>query len=174
MFQKKLYFILISSFLLIVACNDSKKNETTSDSPKADSLFTENNWYEFKYTIDKGTAEKEKWEEAIAKVIVERSEYHIYKGRTQLIVYWRAINTDKEPKLFGWANKPVMDEAGRIFAPYEGWESKLIQPLDETGLLRVAYDLPGAVNLNNLFWGLYQGDIKEGLKYKIKLSPKSK
>ncbi|MBM4166628.1 MAG: hypothetical protein FJ218_06900 [Ignavibacteria bacterium] len=105
------------------------------------------------------------------KVIVNNCTYSTVSDHIILYVDWEAENTGKEAAEFGWQNKCIQDDEGRVFSPEKGADSRLIQPLDKTGELTITYILPSKVNINNLYWGLYHGDAELGLKYKIKLTP---
>lgn len=105
------------------------------------------------------------------KVLVEDSYYRNYGDRIQLTVEWKAINTGKTPSRFGWSNKVLIDNEERIFEPYEGESSRSIQPLDETSTLTIRYNLPNAVNVDDLYWGLYHRNQEENINYRIKLNP---
>lgn len=152
--------ICFISFLLVSCGNNN-------------STGSEGQWNSFKYSYNASPlGGTKKIVEREDKVMVVNSTYHNYKGRTQLIVFWKVLNTSKEPTDFGWTNKVVMDNEGKIYKPYEGYDSEVLQPMDESSTLRIAYNFSSAVNINKLVWGFYQDNIEEGLKYKIKLSPK--
>jgi|GEM_PF-1263045 len=153
----KLSVVAVSLILSISACNFGNEG-------------IQGEWSDFSYTV--GSEDEERTTQS--RVLVENSSYRTYRGRIQFEVDWKAINTGKEPQSYTWGNKALMDSEGRIFQPYEGEYAEAIQPLDESYTLSIRYNLPGVVNVDELYWGLYHGDPNEGLKYKVKLTPENR
>jgi len=129
-------------------------------------------WCDFTYTIPaESDPTGKEMVKTQTKVIVQKSIYIRVADRIAVQVVWEAENTGKETNVFSWTNKYLTDKEGRLFKPSQGYDSGEIHPLDKTGPLTVLYNLPGSVNTNDLYWGLYHGDTEHGLKYRIKLTP---
>lgn len=149
----KLSIAAVSLIFIISACSSGSEG-------------VQGEWSEFSYTIGPDSYQ--------TKVLVENSYYSKYRGKIRLEVEWKGINTGKRLAYFNWVTQALMDSDGRMFVPTEGTRLEKIQPLDETSSLKVIYYLPGAVEVDELYWGVYNGNLEEGLKYKVKLTPERK
>ncbi len=129
------------------------------------SIYEQGKWNYISYTVANGSKEK-----STARINLTHSEAIVMGDRIRLLVYFKIENTDNYPISFAWENKYIMSDDSIYFKPIRGRGVKDLQTYSESNGLYAEYNLPTYVNLDKIYWGLYD-TLSHSMRYKIQARP---
>ena len=149
------YIIFI--FIIIVSITFYTKSR--------DTIYNEGVWNSISYMIVNGGKEK-----MTSDIKITHSEAILLEDRIRLLVYFKIENTADYPNSFGWDNKYIISQDEISFAPLRGIDVENLQPYIKSNELYTEYKLPKYVNIDRIYWGLYD-TYSHSMRYKILLKP---